>query len=67
MKNITVKIENQFGNDVILPVCINALTFAELAGTKTLTKTAIKHIQSLGYAVNIKQDIKTLHNLLECA
>ena len=67
MKNITVKIENHFGNDVIVPVCVNAQTFAKLVNNATLSKETIKHIQSLGYAVNIKQKIVSLHDVMESA
>jgi hypothetical protein len=62
-KNIVVKISTIYGKDVIIPVCVNARTFAEIAGTKQLTKNTINMIKSLGYHVNIKQEIKTLNDV----
>jgi hypothetical protein len=54
MKEITIKIKSVYGNDVIYPVCSDARLFAELAGTKTLTKQAIYVIKNLGYTVTVE-------------
>lgn len=35
---ITVRIKNNYGQNVIYPVCDNADKFAWIAGTKTLTE-----------------------------
>tara|TARA_R110002124_G_scaffold282809_1_gene458198 strand:+ start:1968 stop:2141 length:174 start_codon:yes stop_codon:yes gene_type:complete len=44
--------KSQYGNDVIYPACDNAMTFAKLAGTKTLTKQALELIEQLGYTID---------------
>ena len=62
-KSIVVQIKNVFGTDKVYPLCVNAQSFAAIAGTETLTRETIKHIQALGYAVTIKQDVKTLANV----
>ena len=53
--NITVRVTNNFGNRAIYPVCNDAQTFAELAGTKTLTDETIRLVKDLGYEVQIQQ------------
>ena len=45
MKEIIVEIKSVYGNEVIYPVCEHAKLFAELAGTKTLTKQAVNVIK----------------------
>ena len=55
--NITVRLVNQYGTQVIVPVCATAKTLAELAGTKNLTPVAIKLIKRLGYVVNVEQTL----------
>ena len=57
---ITVTIANQYGNEVIRPICEQAKLLAELAGTKTLTRAAIRTIKALGYQVNVQQEVKAL-------
>jgi hypothetical protein len=52
---ITVTIRDQYGAQVIHPVCEKAKTLAALARTKTLTHEAIKHIKALGYQINVQQ------------
>jgi hypothetical protein len=53
--NITVRVTNNFGNRAIYPVCNDAQTFAELAGTTTLTDDSIRLVKDLGYEVQIQQ------------
>lgn len=48
---VVVDIRNVYGNEAIYPVCDNAKLFAELAGTKTLTRQAVETIKKLGYDV----------------
>ena len=50
---ISVKIRNAYGRDIIDPVCDKAKLFAEIAGTKTLTAEAIYKIIALGVRLNI--------------
>jgi hypothetical protein len=54
--NITVRIANNYGNRVVYPVCQCAHTFAELAGTTTLTDRTISLIKSLGYTIDVQQE-----------
>ena len=54
-QNITVEIKDVYGVSKVYPVCDEAKIFAAIAGTKTLRPEDIKHIQTLGYAVEIKQ------------
>ncbi len=51
--NITVEIKNNFGNEAIYPACEKSRVFAEIAGTKTLTRKTIQNIKSLGYIVGV--------------
>jgi hypothetical protein len=53
---ITVRIANNYGNRVVYPVCQCAHTFAELAGTTTLTDRTISLIKSLGYTIDVQQE-----------
>ncbi len=57
---ITVKIVSQYGTQRVLPVCDNAKLFAAIAGTATLTESTIRAIKSLGYAIEVAQDITCL-------
>jgi len=53
---ITVRIQHNYGNRVVYPVCANALKFAEIAGTATLTDRAVVLIKSLGYDVSVQTE-----------
>ena len=57
---ITVEIKEQYGSKVIHPVCEKSKLFASIAGTKTITLTALQRIKSLGYVVHVKQPTFTL-------
>jgi|TARA_B110000046_G_scaffold38021_1_gene41622 hypothetical protein len=48
---IKVEIKDQYGRQVVHPVCQTAQLFAALAGTKTLTAEARTVIKKLGYAI----------------
>lgn len=54
MNSITVKIKNNYGVEHIYPVCPKAVSFTEIADTKTLTPYVIKLIKSLGYKVIVE-------------
>jgi len=56
--NIYVSERNVYGNATIYPQCDKAKTFANIAGTKTLTFETITEIKNLGYDVLIKQKDK---------
>lgn len=49
---ITVRILNKYGNDLIYPADHKAHIFADMLGQKTFTRTNIKYIKALGYKVN---------------
>jgi len=57
VNSITVKIKNNYGVEHIYPVCFKAVSFAEIAGTKTLTPYMIKLIKSLGYKIIVETNI----------
>ena len=44
-----------YGNERICPVNDVAVTFARIAGTKTLTREVIAHIKALGVKVEVVQ------------
>lgn len=48
---IEVAIKNNFGNEAIYPTCEKGKVFAEIAGTKTLTRETLAKIKKLGYTV----------------
>lgn len=54
MNKITVSILNVYGQDKIYPVCDAAKTFANIAGTKTLTRETIALVQKLGYEITVQ-------------
>ena len=49
--NITVKVKNVYGQDLIYPADDNAQRFAQLTGKKTFTKYDLRLIRELGYEV----------------
>lgn len=49
--NITVKVKNVYGQDLIYPADDNAQRFAQLTGKKTFTKYDLRLIKELGYEV----------------
>lgn len=52
---ITVRIKNNYGKEAIYPICQQALSFAAIAGTKTLTRANLAHIRDIGFTVNVEQ------------
>ena len=52
--DVIVKITTVYGNQQIYPVCAKAKIFADIAGTKTLTKQAITKMMALGYTVKLQ-------------
>lgn len=49
-----VEIASVYGNQVVRPIGIVATTFAEIAGTKTLTAATLRNIRKLGYRIVIE-------------
>jgi hypothetical protein len=52
-QEIIVRIDRNYGNRVIYPICDTAKHFAELAGTTTLTPKTVETIKKLGYEVKV--------------
>ena len=57
---INVRIISQYGQQRVFPACPTADLFCSIAGSKTLTDSAVRDIKALGYIVNVVQDLKTL-------
>jgi hypothetical protein len=53
--SITVQVKNVYGNELIYPVCEQARLFADIAGTKTLSRTVVSQIKRLGYTIQVEQ------------
>lgn len=51
MQTVTIQVKNNYGAMVAYPVCERAQHFASIAGTKTLTAEALKHIKALGFEI----------------
>ena len=52
---LTVRIEKNYGIEVVYPVCPQAVLFARIAGTKSLTRMTLQHIEALGYSFIVAQ------------
>lgn len=50
---VQISIENKYGNNLNMPKNANAVLFAELAGTKSLTVHTLGIIRQLGYKVEV--------------
>lgn len=53
---IQIVIKNIYGNKTIYPFCDQSKLFARLAGTKTLTHSALITIEALGYEIETVQN-----------
>ena len=51
---IRVTVQNVYGTDKVYPYCLKASYFAEIAGTKTLTRDTLRLVQLLGYQVTVQ-------------
>jgi hypothetical protein len=52
---ITVRIKNNYGQQVVYPFCEVSKKLAALAGTTTLTPMAIRLIKDIGYTVKVQE------------
>lgn len=50
-KQIQIRFRDVYGETKAYPVCAQAKIFAEMLGTKTLTRYALGYIQKLGYEI----------------
>jgi len=57
--HITVRLEQQYGQKVVQPACRTGELFAQIAGTKTLTKPTLELIKRLGYEIRVEQTLPT--------
>lgn len=57
MIHITVRLAQQYGQQVVQPVCRTSELFAQIAGTKTLTKPTLELVKRLGYEVRVEQTL----------
>ena len=53
--SITVEIRDVYGKPTVYPMDDAARTFADIAGTTTLTDMTLKRIKLLGYHINVTQ------------
>ena len=57
--SITIQTRNVYGNEAHYPICDKAQSFAQIAGTKTLTVQTLKLIQMLGYDIVQKPVVRS--------
>jgi hypothetical protein len=50
--HITVQVRDVYGTEKFYPICDDALRFAAIAGTTTLTQRVLKCVEALGYRIN---------------
>jgi hypothetical protein len=48
---IRIELKDQYGKQVAYPICDNAKSFADIAGTKVLTDMTLMRIAALGYTI----------------
>jgi len=53
-KKVLVTIKQVYGNETIYPANDTAQVFADLIGTKTLSRSKLGLIQALGYELEVK-------------
>ena len=54
---IRVVVKNVYGTDKVYPYCPKARHFADIAGTKTLTRDTLRLVQLLGYQLRVQPTI----------
>ena len=50
---IVVEVRNNYGNQTVYPTCAVGKIFAEIAGSKTLTKETREGMKRLGYVFRV--------------
>lgn len=51
---ITVQVKTVYGTEQVYPVCQQAQMFAAVAGTKTLTHSALQAIEAAGHTIKVQ-------------
>ena len=64
---IAIRIEKNYGVEVVYPVCASAHKFAQISKTKTLTIDTLSLIKSLGYELVIEEARDSLASKLRSA
>ena len=64
---ITVKHRSIYGIDTFYPACPAAKLFAQIAGTKTLTRNTMRDVQALGYDIELQTEAPKLFKQLQTA
>jgi hypothetical protein len=54
--NFRIKIKEVYGKKMYYPINRVAVTFAGIAGTKTLSETVLRAAESLGYNIVVESD-----------
>ena len=54
---IRVVVKNVYGTDKVYPYCTKARHFADIAGTKTLTRDTLRLVKLLGYQLRVQPTI----------
>jgi hypothetical protein len=54
VKKIIIEVRNVYGQNKAYPACMDAKCFADMLGTKTLTRIALCHIVALGYDIEVR-------------
>jgi hypothetical protein len=57
---IQIEMKEVYGETKVYPVCGKAKLFAQIAGTKTLTRPVLEDIERLGYQLELKVNPKYL-------
>ena len=50
-KTIAITLREVYGTALVYPACQDAVRFAEIAGSKTLTPQTLRLIEALGYEI----------------
>ena len=53
-RTITVQVRDVYGRPMVYPACPQAVTFAAIAGTRTLSDGVLHLIESLGYSIRVE-------------
>lgn len=57
---ILIEAKTVYGREVFYPVCVQARMFADVSGTKTLTRPQLQAITAAGHEVKIRHPEITL-------